>query len=176
MAPQRHYNPLATRGKRGVALSETALASRGQNTAIRTWAQTQPAATAAPKATPVVIMILDPEGTHEIQFRSLRVPDGVRLPVHSVYVTSLIVPQGPPVSVVHGPLPRLCARFLCSRGYVAVIEAPTQGDLEQGWWACQAPVLPLASDTNSLFEMPGVLWWRYGNGGPDGQGGAEPGV
>ena len=109
-------------------------------------------------------MFLDTDGTQEVRFRSPRLPDGVRLPVHSVYVTSLIVPQGPPVSVVHGPLPRLCARFLSSRGYAAVIDAPGQGDLEQGWWACQAPVLPLADDTNSLFEMPGVLWWRFQNG------------
>ena len=121
-------------------------------------------------------MFLDTDGTQEVRFRSPRLPDGVRMPVHSVYVTSLIVPQGPPVSVVHGPLPRLCARFLCSRGYVAVIDTPGQGDLEQGWWACQAPVLPLADDTNSLFEMPGVLWWRYHDGERGGQGGAEPGV
>lgn len=121
-------------------------------------------------------MILDLESSQEILFRALRMPDGVQVPTHSVYVTNLIVPQGPPVTVVHGLLPRLCARFLGSRGYVAVADAPTQGDLELGWWACQTPVLPLADDTNSLFEMPGVLWWRYGNGDLGGQGGAEPGV
>ena len=111
-------------------------------------------------------MIFDTDGAREFDFRNSDADHMAELPPQSVYVSRLLIPQGRPVNVVHGPLPQLCARFLYSLGYTAVIEAPTQGDLEEGDWACQTPVLPRADSANSLFAAAYVKWWRLGDGGP----------
>ena len=117
-------------------------------------------------------MILDANSFREFEFRNLDVDYNFDLPPQSVFVSKLLIPQGRPVSVIHGPLQQLCARFLDSLGYTAVIEAPTQAGLEEGDWACQTPVLPRPDSANSLFAASYVKWWRLGDGGsgiPEGE-------